>query len=132
MKLKHFATDQDKETHGVWIFLGNDVWVKVARMGNPRYQEELTKLQGPHRRELRLGTMAREDSLQIYHTVLARTILLDWAGVEDTAGNPVEYSEEAAIEAFRDNPDFLRAVEALSQERETFRLEIEEAAKGNS
>lgn len=132
MKLQNFATDESLEEQGVWVNLGNGVEVKVARMGNSAHKAEWRKLQQPHLKEIRLNTLDEETARDLALKALSRTILLDWSGIKDVDGKEVEYSEENAYEALRDNRDFRNAIEEIASEREAFKEELEEDSQKNS
>ena len=44
MKISQFRTNEQKEKEGVWVKIGEDARIKVARLGNARYKELFQKL----------------------------------------------------------------------------------------
>ena len=128
-----FATDSKLENDGVWVDMGADLQVKVARFGNPVHEKVMEKLRRPYRNILRSGGQLPED-VQTKLTVqgMAEAILLDWKGVTDASGKDLPHSIDNAVQVLSDLKDFRNEIAFLAMERETFRAQaIEKAAKNS-
>lgn len=107
---KKFATDRRKEEEGVWHDMGDGSRIKVARVGNPRYTRLLTERSRPHQRAATLNTLSEDVAQRIVTEVEGRTVLVDWEGMCDAAGNSLPYSCETAQKLLVDLPEFRRFV----------------------
>lgn len=131
MKISTFATDLDLEENGVWVDIGDGGQLKVARMGNPRYQEAVRRISKPHKTQIRNKTITEDLSDELLLKSMAETILLDWKGIEDDKGKAIKYSVETAFKLMRDLRDFRNLVVELATEQAAFRRD-ELSAEGNS
>jgi hypothetical protein len=131
-KLSSFKTDSRKSEEGVWTEVGAGFEIRVARLGNPKYQAELKRLGKPHLHGIRRQGLESEQLKRIQAKATARYLLLDWRGLEDDDGKTIEYSYEKALELFLD-PDyneFLDIVLEAAGDMELFRVEtIEDQIK---
>lgn len=131
MKLKGFATDENAEVNGRWFDLSDTVKVKVARFGNKEHEEAKRRLQEPYLVQIRNGTLSSDKNEELSVRAMAETILLDWEGIEDVDGNPVEYSQDAAYQALLDNRDFRDMISMLAADSAAYREERQEEAEKN-
>lgn len=131
MKISKFATDLELEESGVWVDIGEGARLRVARVGNPRYRKRLRELLAPHKRLVRIDKLPEDLSDELVIKAFAETILLDWEGLEDDNGEPIEYSVEHAIELLTGLRDFRMMVAEIANEQEAFRRE-EQKEEGNS
>lgn len=136
MDLTRFKADPVLEDEGVWtsVDAGTEASIKIARIGNRRYREAMTRRLKPFRRALRNGTLDEKVTEKITAEVLAETILLDWKGLTQN-GVPLSYSPEAAKELLCDNrfKDFRDLVVELAGDLELYRQQdIEDAEKTSS
>lgn len=94
---KRYASDKFSE--GVWVsVLGGQF--KVARAGNPEYEQELEDC----------GYRKKEDPAEkqrALYTAIAKGVLKDWAEVEDEHGHPIPFTVDNAVEVLTDNPDLV-------------------------
>jgi hypothetical protein len=126
-----FATDEALENEGRWFPLSKTAKVKVARAGNPKYLKLLRKLLEENKVDLEsAGEEANELASQVMVTVAAKTILLDWEGIQ-FKGVDLPYSVENATMLLRDLKEFRKKVDSLSSNFEAYRVK-EEAAQGNA
>lgn len=136
MKLRsEYQTDPKLEMEGVWHDLEDGGRIKVARLGNPRYQEAYEKIPVAIRNAAqanRLKGALQKQFDEHLSRVMAKTILVDWEGIEDEAGKPLAYSAEDAEKILADPAmrDFKSYVFSLSNEAAYFRRQ-ELDAKGN-
>ncbi len=128
---KIFATDKKKEQEGAWVDFGEGIRIKIARIGNPRYQEEFQRVSGPYKRQMRRGTMRDEVAEKLLTKVMAKTIVLDWEGLEED-GKAVKYSAEKAERILTDYPDLRDEIADLAKDIASFRAEEDEETEKNS
>lgn len=130
MDLGKFRSNLDLESEGVWVELGEDARIKVARMNNPRHASALRRLTKPYRRQIEAGTLNEDIAYRVIGEAMAEGILLDWQGLTEN-GEPLKYSPKAARDLLT-NPqlrDFRAQIEAAANDAEQFRLEEIETAK---
>lgn len=133
-RFSNFKTDKKKETDGVDVEFGAGLTLRVARIGNPRYEAKIAELRRPHLQILRRQQdSAEKDALiqEILQKVAAETVLLGWSGLTDDKDQPIPYSKEKALELFKDAPDFFEAVMDIARDVRHFRTDSLEASKGN-
>jgi|15BtaG_2_1085339.scaffolds.fasta_scaffold05189_5 hypothetical protein len=119
-------------SEGIWVDCGADLHLKVARLGNPEYEEALRKAGKPFMRQMRLGTMKIEDMEKLAMKCVADHVLQDWKGLEEDDGTVIKFSSKKALEIFREYPEFYSIVKDVSGEAELFRSDEMEEASGNS
>jgi len=125
--------DLDKESKGVWVPYELGIELKVARLGNPGYQESLVKLTDARKALMGSIELSQDQRMDVQKEAVARTVLMDWRGIEDDQGNPVPFSPDKALEWFRD-PELWRLytfVLMVGLEEERFRKTVLEAAAKN-
>jgi len=127
---KLFATDKDKEQEGTWVDFGDGIEIKIARIGNPRYQEEFQNVSRPYKRQLRRGTLREEVAEKLLIKVVAKTIALDWKGLEED-GVQVPYSAENAERILTTYPDFRDEITELAKDISSFRAQEDEETEKN-
>ncbi|MBW7990050.1 MAG: hypothetical protein FVQ84_08555 [Planctomycetes bacterium] len=132
MKFSELKTDETMEEDGVWIQYADDFWVKLARLDNKKATKLLRKLEKPYKRQIRLGTISDDVQKKNIIQLVARTVLLEWRGLENDDGSPDLFSKERAEERLSESKDFLKDVLQMSQEPANFRKELQEDAEGNS
>ena len=128
---KIFGVNQNLEIDGVWQVIGDGIMVKVARMGNPEYQKEFQKVSKPHRRALKRGTLSDEVAEKMLISVMAKTILLGWKGVEED-GVEVPFSHENAKRILTEYKDLRDYVSDIANDIDMFQRENDEEAEKNS
>lgn len=127
---KKFATDPVKELEGVWIPLDAETKLKIARVGNPKYRELMTKVMAPFRSALRNNVLPEETAEKLLIQVTARTILLDWEGVEHE-GAPLPYSLANAEMLLAVSKEFKSFVDEIANQVDIFKTAEEDAAIKN-
>lgn len=128
-----FKISQLKTTsEGVWVDCGADLHLKVARLGNPAYEDALRKAGKPFMRQMRLGTMKIEQMEKLAMKCVADHVLQDWKGLEEDDGTVIPFSSKKALEIFEEYPEFYTIVKDVSGEAELFRNDEMEEASGNS
>lgn len=132
MDIGKFKTDLNRELDGVWVDIGKEARLKIARIGNPAYKETFRRLAKPYQRQIRTGTLSDEVAERILAQSLAESVLLDWEGLEEN-GKPLPYSKKAALDLLT-NPqlkDFRDLVAELANESELFHQQDVDEAEGN-
>jgi len=128
---KAFATDKEKEKNGVWLDVGPNCKTLIARVGNPNYLREFKRLTKVHTQSIRRGIMEEEVADAILIKVMAKTILLDWEGMEED-GEPIPYSVDAAIRLLTMYKDFRDLISEISNTMDAYKVEVEEDSEKNS
>ena len=128
MDLNKFATNKKKEVDGIWHDLGDGLSVLVARARNTKYIAELRLRMKPYQNRLQRNDPTMEDIAEkIITEVLAKTILLDWKGMEND-GKKFSYSVENCVAVLADEKytDFRDLIEGLSDDMSAYRDEEKE------
>lgn len=97
------AVDHDLEVNGIereWFGIN----LRIARMGNPRYDEEIIRLSSEVAMELGVDPENIPDDklFEMVKRAAAKCILLGWKNMDDEDGKPIKYSPEKAYEFFTD------------------------------
>jgi len=127
---KQFGTDKQKEEQGIWISLGEDAEVLVARLGNKQYIDAIKRLTTPHKVALRNKSLPEDLSFDITVKAMAEAVLLGWKGMQENGKN-LAYSREAAERLLKDYPDFREQIAGIAADMENFRAETEAATEKN-
>jgi len=134
MDLIKIASDPQKELEGTEVTPWDDETVLViARYNNSKFRNMQARLMEPHIRAAGRKGVSTEQANEILSKCIAKTILLGWRNLS-LEGQPVEYSEEKALELLRDErlADFKETVMAEAQDFENYRLAAFEEDLGNS
>ncbi len=125
----NFKTDEDKETDGVWFDYDTPLRVKVARLGNTKYQAYMEKKYGRQLDKLINGSLPKTQADEMMTDGMSRYILVDWENMGE-GGKPVSFSQEKAAE-FLHIKDFRDEILAFSRQRERYTREVEAIAGKN-
>lgn len=148
--LASFRTDPRASADGVWLnFVTGeqeldprfcrDLCVKIARMGNPKYQAAIMRSGAAMQSAVDVGnsdaTNAKAEA--VTRECVAKHILVGWSNLYDGDGEDAEivpYSQEKALEIINDPSyvDFYEAVLRMSRRQELFRHVVKESDAGNS
>ncbi len=118
-----FGTDIEKEVDGVWLELDGGLRLKIARFENTNHLREMNK---GARRQLnsRLTGNVDQDALDLIQMQsVAKTVLVDWDGIEDESDVPVVYSPETALKLFKEFRDLYRTVLVFAQNVDNYKLQ---------
>jgi hypothetical protein len=138
-RLSALRIDTKKEVEGVWFTHPSGARFRVARLGNPVYQQALMKLGLRSRGGQRaLNLMAEQRDVKVKR-IVADIIWKDWDDLDDDpppegTGEKIPFSHDAAYEMFVDpelEPLYLDIL-TYAAEDEAFAKEAVEAAAGNS
>lgn len=124
---------------GVWLsskdWGGRDFLVRRAGGANQAYNQTLSTLARPHRRQIDRGTADTDVLQEITMTAHLRTVFKDWRGVKDASGAEVPYDEKAGRAFFKAFPELYGELLDLVATHTTFKqAQLEEAQEdlGNS
>jgi len=120
MDLNTLKTDKTKDLEGVWIDVTTTCKLKVARLGNRKYERAMTTALA----QVRLQSDKEEALNRIDIELMADYILLDWEGVE-LDGEALEYSRENAIKALEIQL-FYNLVRSHASDFERFKIDEEQ------
>lgn len=108
---KTFGYDKSKAADGVWVDLGEDTKIKIAKLGTNQYQLALMRHTRKYQAMIRVNRLDPEAMADITANTLADSILLDWSGVMED-GAPVPYNRPNAFRLLKEYPAFRELVEA--------------------
>lgn len=130
MDIRKLRIDVDAAKNGVWFPYEGNVRFKVARAGNAHN----LAFRAAKVRELGAKIDDEEVVRRLDVEATAKTILMDWDGVDGEDGKPIPYTYEKGIEFLSDPAydDVFRAVQSMSMRFFSFREENVRAAMGNS
>jgi len=128
--LQDFGTSPEKENEGIWIDVGADTRIRVARWNNAKYRRLFAERMQPFNTG-RKPTDEQSEEILVY--CIARAILLDWENVS-LDGEELPYTHENAERVLRDERlrDFRDFVVRQATSMEGFRYENLEADVGKS
>lgn len=132
-KIGQIQVDPKAELEGVWIPFALDIEIKVARLGNKRYDAAIRSMSKPFTQGFRAEKIPDGVLEEITKKALAAHVIKGWRNLEDDKGKPIKFSAKKALELFQDdaNRDFYKFVISAANDAETFRRENLEEAKGN-
>ncbi len=137
-RLNRIKTNTEQGTEGQWIEFcpaqGDEpaLELKIARVGNPKYNQRLQELVRPHRRKVRMGF--DEDLEEFVKQAVAECVLVGWRGLQDNSGKEIPYSKEKSVELLT-NPeysDLFDFVMDVGGDAALYREHALEEAAGNS
>ena len=127
---KLYGTNENKEIEGIWQDMGDGIRMRIARIGNPKYQKMFQRISKPHRKAIRRGTLKEDVAEKLMIECTAETILLDWEGIE-LDGQSLPYSKENAIKILTDFKDLKEYVNDFANEMEAYmEVDAEEIEEG--
>lgn len=134
--MEAFDFDEKRAEGGVWEPLGKSAKILVARMNNKAYRAAISKIPRSTIRALEFARSGGADmdgeALDLECEILARTILLDWEGIADKAGDPpVPYSTEAAKDRLKRFARFREFVYDLANDQDRYRANAVQADAKN-
>ena len=130
MEIKELATNERIEQEGVWVDIGDETKLLIARLGNKAYERCLRKLGRPYLSQLRYAT-DNELIQKLAIKAMSRHVLLGWKNLQE-GGKDIPYSHEKAEELLTKYHGLYRIVSEMAQEASLFREQDVEEAEGNS
>jgi len=109
---KFFKANSGLEQDGVDFDIGEGISFKVRRFGpsNVKVKAAMATHYKPYAKQVELGTLPAEKSLEINAKVFVDTCLVSWEGVLDEAGKPLEFNKENALKLFKQLPDLFETL----------------------
>lgn len=121
-----YATDETLENNGTWRDLGSDARVLVARAGNLAYSKEVARLYELHEKDIKADDDKTAEVIKkIMVEVMAKTVLLDWEGI-NYKRKPMSHSVENA-RVLLAHDDFRKDITRLSEDQNAYKAKLEEA-----
>ena len=117
---KEFSFDEDLSNDGVWVSIGEDAKVLIARMNNERYRKGLRKAVLPYTR--RGTSMTEAQNREVLARMTAKYILLDWKGITED-GQELKYSEEESYRLLTEYEDFFHLAVGIASDADNYRKE---------
>jgi hypothetical protein len=130
MDINKFKTDKKKEEEGVWIEIGEEARIRVARLNNEKYKNHFRRTTKPYRRQIRNGNLSEDVAERLLIDAMANTILLGWENLTED-GKAIKYSIDNAKRILSESSDFRDLVADAAGEIEAYRIESLEESKGN-
>ena len=133
MKLSKLKTNPKKVNSGVWCEWEGGTSFLLARTGNDAYNAEVAAFHASNRERKERKEPLVEFSV-FWPRLLARTVLLDWSGVDGEDGKPLKYTPAEGEKALADKDlkDLLDFVELESSARRNYKEAADDAAEKNS
>ena len=126
---EEYGSNAEAEINGVWVPVGVEAEVKVARLGNVEAQKAYRKIPRPIRRRIEEGYLNDKQAENFICDFLASHILKDWKNLSD-GPKPIKYSSENAIKMLKKYRRFRDKIWELSAEEDLFNTsEVEQDAK---
>jgi len=116
---KDFKTDRRREIDGAWETLDSSSQVLVARLRNEKFNAAYARVPRGTRRMFEKGTLSEEQIDNFLCKIMAKSILLDWKGIE-FEGKPLEYSVENSEMVLKALPDFRIFIWELADDFQRF------------
>ena len=126
-----FGTSAKAEVEGVWVGLGGEAGIKVARLGNPEAQKAYRKIPRNLRRQIEDTTLGDNESVKFLANFLSENILKDWKGLSDGGKNLPTYSASEGAKMLRKLRRFRDRVWEVSMDEDLFNVEEEEDRKNS-
>ena len=121
-RLARSKEDVRHESEGVWVDYYDGIRIKVARTGNPKQIQTYDQMTKKYQKK----GFDKQPMLKrraVNSAVLARTVLMDWSGVEDENGKNLKYTIEEGEKTLNNDISFYHFVSSESDDESVFRLE---------
>jgi len=127
-----FGSDEAASTNGIWVSLGGDAEVRVARLGNPEAQAAYRKIPRSTRRQIEDSTMSNKQSDEFLASFMSKHIVKGWKNLVDgTPSKDIKFSEENVKKMLLKYRRFRDRIWELSADEDLFNVGVEEDL-GNS
>lgn len=123
---KFFKANTALEQDGVNFEIDENISFKVRRFGssNSKIKAALATYYKPYIKQIELGTLPTEKSIEINAKVFVDTCLVSWRGVLDETGNPIEFNKENALKLFKQLPDLFETLWKHANSFESYKEEL--------
>ena len=128
---EEFGSNERAEIEGVWVSLGEDAGIKVARLGNPEAQKAYRKIPRAITRAIEGGVMGNKEAVKFLSRFMANHILKDWKGLSHKGKPLPAYSSEHGAEHMKEFRRFRDRVWEISVDDDLYNVELEDDV-GNS
>ncbi len=128
---EEFGSNERAEIDGVWISLGEDAGVKVARLGNPVAQKAYRKLPKAIRNEIEGGFMGNKQAVQFLSSFMAEHVLKDWKGLSHKSKSLPAYTPEHGAKHLKEFRRFRDRVWEISTDDDLYNVELEDDVKNS-
>ena len=124
-----FGVDPVLEQEGVILRYelenGKKVLFKIKRAGsrNVEWRRLYNELMRPHEEAVLKGEVTEDVSKSRLSQVYARSVVVDWKGIENANGEEIPFSIDTCIELFQFLPDLFLLVIRDANDRSNFREE---------
>ncbi len=126
-----FGSDQAASEEGVWISLGGDASIKVARLGNPVAARAYLKIPRALRVQMESTVLANKQSDDFLAKFMGEHILKGWKGMSD-GGKDLSFTEAAGIKMLKKHRRFRNRIWNLGDDEDNFNIELTEKDSKNS
>ena len=128
---EEFGSNETAEKEGVWVPIGEEATVKIARLGNPDAQQAYRRIPRATRRQIEEGTLSNKQAESFLVSFIAKNLLKDWKGFTD-GGKAISYSSENALKMLKKHRRFRDKIWELATDDDLFNVREEEADIKNS
>ncbi len=130
---KEFVTDEVKELEGVWVYFDVEETqgLLIARAWNENFMKAFRKFPRGFQARARMGTIDKKKDKEVWHKLLADTVLLDWKGVSDE-GKVLKYDKKIVVEQLNKYKGLVSFVWESACEESLYHEEQEEDDEKNS
>jgi hypothetical protein len=99
--INEFRVDLELEKEGAWVSFTDEIELRIARHGNPKFQDAIRKETERRKAVLNVKELSEDMKVDVQKVAASEAILVDWRGLEDD-GEAVPYTSEMALRYFRD------------------------------
>lgn len=125
-----FGSNETASTEGVWLSLGGEAEVLVARLGNREAQRAYKKMPAAIRRQLEDGLMGNDQATDFLCKFMSDHLLKDWKNLADS-DKLIKYSPEAAHKMLKKYRRFRDRIWELANDEDLFNVEVAEDRKNS-
>lgn len=116
-----FETDSNLEKKGIGLRFGSAVfYCKRAGGANDDFDRVFEEKTRNMTSRLQMAAMSNEQSSQLLREVYAEAVIIGWEGVNDRAGNPMEYNKKNFVQLMTDLPTLWTAIRTEAANHENF------------
>lgn len=127
---KQFNVDTSLEEKGVWIQMDEETKVLIARNGNAKYREVMTRRTAPFKAAIRNNILPEKTAEKILIEAMADAILLGWEGMKEN-GAEIPYTRDKAVEMLTKYKEFRDFISETASQVELYKQQEDAASAGN-
>ena len=131
--LEEFAADEVKGLEGVWVYFDVEETqgLLIAEAWNENFMRAFRKFPRGFQNRAQRGTLSVKTDREVWHKLLAETILLDWKGISHE-GKVLKYDPKVAAKMMSEYKKFLKFVWDTACEESLYMKEKAEEDEKNS